>query len=298
MKFLMTMGSLAVALAVGGTAHAEELTGTLKKIKDTGVITLGARDSSPPFSYSVENGKYTGYSYEIMLKVADKIKAQLKMPNLQERIVPFTAQNRIPMIVNGSIDLECTSTTNNLERQQQVSFSTSIFVIGTRLLTGNGSGIKDFADLKGKNVATTAGTTSERLLTKMNDEQKMGFNVLAARENSQAFLSVEGGRAVAYMMDDAILYGERAKAKDPSKWTVVGTPASHESYGCMMKKDDSQLKQLVDSTIIEMMKSGEMQKLYEKWFVQPIPPRNVALNFPLSDDMKALYANPNDKALQ
>lgn len=287
--FLTTMLAL--------NAQAQELTGTLKKIKETGAITLGARESATPFSYALEGSTYTGYSYEIMMKVVERIKTELKLPNLKVQVIPFAAQNRIPLMVNGTLDFECTSTTNNLERQQQVSFSNSIFIIGTRLVTPKDAGIKDFEDLKGKNVATTAGTTSERLLNKINDAKGLGINVMAARENSQAFLSVETGRAVAFMMDDAILYGERAKSKTPERWAVVGTPQSREAYGCMMRKDDAPFKKLVDDTLAEMMKSGEMTKLYKKWFEGPIPPRQTVLAFPMSDDVKQLFANPNDKAL-
>jgi glutamate/aspartate transport system substrate-binding protein len=298
MKVLQSMSFLAVVCSLTAAAHGQELTGTLKKIKETGSITLGARESAAPFSYSVESNHFTGYSYEIMLKVLDRIKAELKMPDLKWQVMPFTAQNRIPLIQNGTLDFECTSTTNNLERQQQVAFSNSIFVVGTRLITPKGSGIKDFDDLKGKNVATTAGTTSERLLTKINETKGLGFNVIAARENSQAFLAVESGRAVAFMMDDAILYGERAKSKSPENWVVVGTPQSREAYGCMMRKDDAPFKKVVDAALADLMASGAINQLYKKWFEQPIPPRGTVLAFPMSDDLKQLYAHPNDKALQ
>lgn len=301
MKTLRSVGALAAASMFASlfavNAQAQELTGTLKKIKDSGAITLGARESATPFSYALEGGVFTGYSYEIMLRVVDRIKTELKLPNLKVTVIPFAAQNRIPLMVNGTLDFECTSTTNNLERQQQVTFSNSIFIIGTKLVTPKDSGIRDFDDLKGKNVATTAGTTSERLLNKINETKGLGLNVMAARENSQAFLSVESGRAVAFMMDDAILYGERAKSKSPEKWAVVGTAQSREAYGCMMRKDDAPFKKLVDSALSDMMKSGEMTKLYAKWFEGPIPPRQTSLNFPMSDEVKQLFAHPNDKAL-
>jgi len=279
------------------TASAQELTGTLKKIKASGSITLGARESTPPFSYGLGDGKYVGYSVDLMLKVVDRLKVELKMPDLKYTIVPFTAQNRIPLIQNGTIDFECSSTTNTVERQQQVSFSNSFFVIGTRLLTAKDSGIKDFSDLKGKNVSTTTGTTSERLINKFNEEKSMGMNIIATRENTQSFLAVDSGRAVAFMMDDAILYGERASSKNPEKWDVVGTPLSREAYGCMMAKDDLAFKKIVDSTLVGIMKSGEINAIYKKWFETPIPPRGTSLSFPQSVDMKALYANPNDHAL-
>jgi glutamate/aspartate transport system substrate-binding protein len=298
MKLATRLGVLLAACLLASAAQAQELTGTLKKIKDSGVITLGARESAAPFSYNVQGTQFAGYSYDIMMKVVDRIKTELQAPNLQVKVVPFTAQNRIPLIQNGTLDFECSSTTNTPERQQQVAFSDSIFVIGTRLITSKTSGIHDFSDLRGKNVATTAGTTSERLLNRLNDEQKLGMNIMAAQENGQAFLAVESGRAIAFMMDDAILYGERAKSKDPSKWVVVGTPQSHEAYGCMMRKNDAPFKKLVDSTIVDMMKSGEIMLTYKKWFEQPIPPRGTLLDFTVSDDVKKLYANPNDTAIQ
>jgi glutamate/aspartate transport system substrate-binding protein len=194
---LMSAGLLCAGL-FSGTAGAQELTGTLKKIKDTGTITLGAREAAAPFSYNVEGTQFAGYSYDIMMKIVDKLKTELKLPNLQVKVMPFSAQNRIALISNGTLDLECSSTTNTEERQKAVNFSTSIFVIGTRLLTSKDSGIKDFADLKGKNVVTTAGTTSERLLNKLNDEKAYGMNIIAAKENTQSFLAVESGRAVAF----------------------------------------------------------------------------------------------------
>jgi glutamate/aspartate transport system substrate-binding protein len=298
MKVLKSLGLFIAASLLTGAATGQELTGTLKKIKESGTVVLGVRDASTPFSYALEGNQYVGYSVDIMMKIVDRIKTELKMPDLKYTLMPFAAQNRILMIQNGTLDFECSSTTNNLERQQQVTFSNSIFVIGTRLLTGKDSGIKDFSDLKGKNVVTTAGTTSERLLNKLNDEKGMGMNVIATRENSQSFLAVEGGRAVAFMMDDAILYGERAKSKAPEKWVVVGTPQSHEAYGCMMKKDDLPFKKLVDGVLVDMMKDGEINKIYTKWFEQPIAPRQTVLAFPASDDLKAMFANPNDKALQ
>jgi glutamate/aspartate transport system substrate-binding protein len=298
MKALKSISFLMAVCLLTAAAHGQELTGTLKKIKETGSITLGARESAAPFSYSLESTRFTGYSYDIMMKVLDRIKSELKMPELKWRVMPFTAQNRIPLIQNGTIDFECSSTTNTLERQQQVAFSNSIFIIGSRLITAKDSGIKDFDDLKGKNVATTAGTTSERLINKLNETKALGVNVIAARENSQAFLAVESGRAVAFMMDDAILYGERAKSKSPEKWVVVGTPQSREVYGCMMRKDDASFKKVVDDALIDLMKSGEINKIYKKWFEEPIPPRGTVLAFPLSEDMKQLYAHPSDKAVQ
>ncbi|NIE86978.1 MULTISPECIES: glutamate/aspartate ABC transporter substrate-binding protein [unclassified Burkholderia] len=288
---------LAAALATfAGGAMAQE-TGTLKKIKDTGVIALGHRESSIPFSYYDQNQKVVGYARDFQMKVVDAVKKKLSLPNLQVKDIPVTSQNRIPLVQNGTVDIECGSTTNNLDRQKQAAFSTTYFVIGTRLMTSKDSGIKDFADLKGKTVVTTAGTTSERLLRAMNNDKQMGMNIISAKDHGESFQTLETGRAVAFMMDDALLAGERAKAKKPDNWVIVGTPQSEEAYGCMMRKDDPAFKAVVDGAITELEKSGEAAKLYTTWFEKPIPPKGLNLNFPLSDSMKKLYANPNDKAL-
>jgi glutamate/aspartate transport system substrate-binding protein len=298
----MNFAKLAALMIAGGvmcgTAQAaEQLTGTLKKIKDTGVITLGVRESSIPFNYNLGGVRQVGYSYDINMKIVEAIKDQLKLPNLQVKEIPITSQNRITLLQNGTIDIECGSTTNNLDRQKQVAFTNSIFIIGTRIMVKKDAGIKDWADLKGKNVVTTAGTTSERLLRKMNDDQKLGMNIISTKDHGQSFLTLESGRAVAFMMDDALLYGERAKAKNPGDWIVVGKPQSRESYGCMIRKDDPQFKKLSDTVISGMMKDGSINTLYTKWFMQPVPPKGLNLDFPLSEDMKALVKAPNDKAL-
>ena len=298
MNFAKLAALMIAAGVMCGTAQAaEQLTGTLKKIKDTGVITLGVRESSIPFNYNLGGVRQVGYSYDINMKIVEAIKDQLKLPSLQVKEIPITSQNRITLLQNGTIDIECGSTTNNLERQKQVAFTNSIFIIGTRIMVKKDAGIKDWADLKGKNIVTTAGTTSERLLRKMNDDQKLGMNIISTKDHGQSFLTLESGRAVAFMMDDALLYGERAKAKNPADWIVVGKPQSRESYGCMIRKDDPQFKKLSDTVITGMMKDGSVNTLYTKWFMQPVPPKGLNLDFPLSEDMKALIKAPNDKAL-
>ncbi len=283
---------------LSGPLMAQELTGTLKKIKDTGVITLGHRESSIPFSYYDDKQQVIGYSHAMMLKAVEAIKAELKLATLDVKLMPVTSANRITLVQNGSVDLECGSTTNNSERQKQVSFSNSIFIIGTRLMTKANSGINDFPDLAGKNVVTTAGTTSERLLRKMNEDKQMKMNVISAKDHGEAFLTLETGRAVAFMMDDALLYGETAKAKRPSDWAVVGTPQSFEAYGCMLRKGDPAFKKVVEGALAKVMTSGEAEKIYARWFLQPIPPKGLNLNFPLSAAMKNLYKAPNDKAFE
>jgi glutamate/aspartate transport system substrate-binding protein len=302
----MTKTSLSRAVAIALTAGllsapalASELTGTLKKIKESGTITLGHRDASIPFSYFGSDPRQPeGYSHDLQLKVVEAIKQQLDMPALKVRYNLVTSQTRIPLVQNGTVDLECGSTTNNVERQLQVDFSVGIFEVGTRLLARKGAGIDDFADLKGKNVVTTAGTTSERLLKSMNAEQEMGMNIISAKDHGESFLMLESGRAVAFMMDDALLYGEMAKAKNPADWAVVGTPQSSEIYGCMLRKGDPAFKQLVDGAITATFKSGEVTAIYDKWFMQPIPPKGLNLNFPMSAELKKLIANPTDKAAE
>jgi glutamate/aspartate transport system substrate-binding protein len=290
--------ALALAPASAPAAPPAEPGPTLKRIRETGTISLGHRESSVPFSYYDDRQQVVGYSHEIMLAAVEAVRRELGLAKLAVKLTPVTSQNRIPLVQNGTIDLECGSTTNNLERQQQVAFSNSLFVVGTRLLTRRDSGVRDFPDLAGKNVVTTAGTTSERLLRRMNEEKRMGMNVVAARDHGEAFLTLQSGRAVAFMMDDALLAGELAKARKRDDWHVVGTPQSREAYGCMMRKDDPSFKKVVDQAIARLMTSGEAEKLYRKWFLSPIPPRGLTLDLPLGDDMKALFAAPNDRALQ
>ena len=271
---------------------------TLKKIADAGSISLGHRESSIPFSYYDDRQQVVGYSHEMMLKAVEAIKAELKKPNLAVKLVPVTSQNRIPLVLNGSVDIECGSTTNNSERARQVDFSTNIFVVGTRLMTKKDSGVKDFADLKGKNVVVTAGTTSERLLRKFNETSQSGMAVISAKDHGESFLTLETGRAVAFMMDDALLYGEKAKAKKPDEWVVVGKPMSEEAYSCMMRKGDPAFKKIVDAALTKAMTSGEAAKIYAKWFQAPIPPKGLNLNWPMSDDVQALFKAPTDKPFE
>ncbi|MEY2631352.1 MAG: hypothetical protein RIR00_6 [Pseudomonadota bacterium] len=288
--------ALALAALLTALPVFAQDTGTLKKIRDTGSITLGHRESSIPFSYYDDRQQVVGYSHELMLLVVEALKAELKLPKLEVKLLPVTSSNRIPLLQNGSVDLECGSTTNNTERQKQVGFSTSIFIIGTRLMGKKDGGVRDFADLAGRNVVTTAGTTSERLLRRMNEEKALGMNIISAKDHGEAFLTLETGRAVAFMMDDALLFGEMAKAKRPGDWVVTGTPQSREAYGCMLRKDDPEFKKRVDAALTTAMRSGAAEKIYAKWFLNPIPPKGLNLNMPLSDEMKALYKAPNDRA--
>lgn len=292
-KLVLTMMLLGATCAV----QAEELNGTLKKIKDNGVIVVGHRESSVPFSYYDNSQKVVGYSQDYSNQIVDAVKKKLNMPDLQVKLIPITSQNRIPLLQNGTFDFECGSTTNNLERQKQAAFSNTIFVVGTRLLAKKDAGIKDFADLAGKNVVVTSGTTSEIILNQLNDQKNMKMRIISAKDHGDSFRTLESGRAVAFMMDDALLAGERAKAKQPAIWEIVGKPQTQEAYGCMLRKDDPQFKALIDETISTAQKSGTAEKSFNRWFNQPIPPKNLNLNFTLSDEMKALFKSPNDKAL-
>ena len=298
MRFLKLASAVALASILSSTPTVAQESATLKKIKDTASITLGHRESSIPFSYYDDKQQVIGYSHELMLKVVEDIKINLKLAKLDVKLMPVTSANRITLIQNGTVDIECGSTTNNQDRQKQVSFSSTIFVIGTRLMTRMNSGIKDFADLSGKNVVTTAGTTSERLLRKMNEEKQMKMSIISAKDHCESFLTLETGRASAFMMDDALLFGEMAKAKKPGDWIITGTAQSKEAYGCMLRKDDPDFKKMVDASLNKAMSSGLAERIYQKWFMNPIPPKGLNLNMPISDEMKAAYKAPNDKAFE
>lgn len=280
------------ALLAGGAAAQEG--GTLKKIRDTGVIKIGHRDASIPFSYLDDKQQPIGYGVDICLKIADAIKAHLKMPNLKVEFVPVTSQTRIPILTGGNIDLECGSTTNSIERQKQVAFAPTYFMTGTKIIVKKSSGIKGYDDLKGKTVVFTQGTTNERAMKAYNDEKKLGINFIPSKDHAESFLSVETGRAVAFPMDDILLYSLKASARNPDDYVVVGEFLSEDPYAIMMRKDDTEFKKLVDGTVAGLYKSGEINKIYTKWFQSKIPPKGINLNFPMSDALKALIANPND----
>lgn len=292
---MLLIGMSSTMVHAADDQKSEATSDTLQKIKNNGVIVVGHRESSVPFSYYDNAQKVVGYSQDYSNQIVDAVKKQLNMPNLQVKMLPITSQNRIPLLQNGTFDFECGSTTNNAERQQQAAFSNTIFVVGTRLLVKKGGDIKDFKDLAGKPVVVTSGTTSEILLNKLNEKDNMKMRIISAKDHGDSFRTLESGRAVAFMMDDALLAGERAKAKKPDQWEIVGTPQSHEAYGCMLRKDDPAFKKLMDETIAKAQTSGESAKWFERWFNQPIPPKNMNMNFALSDDMKALFKAPNDQ---
>jgi glutamate/aspartate transport system substrate-binding protein len=287
---LWLLALVAPAAAAGGGSE------TLQRIAETGTINLGHRESSVPFSYYDNQKHVVGYSHDLMLKVLDAIKAELRLPALTIRLVPVTAQNRIPLVQNGTVDLECGSSSHNVERERQVAFSNSIFIIGTRLMTGRNSGIRDFADLAGRKVVITSGTTSDRLLRLHKERQGERFTIVAAKDHGESFQLLERGKVDAFMLDDALLYGERAKAERPEDWVVVGTPMSSEVYGCMMRHGDAGFKAVVDRELARLMQSGDALKTYAKWFQRPIPPKGLNLDWPPSDALLELYRSPNDKA--
>jgi len=296
----MRHNRLAVALAlialVALPAAAQELTGTLKKIKDTGTITIGHRDSSIPFSYYDENQKPVGYAMDICYKIVDAVKQKLNMPNLKVALNPVTSATRIPLMANGTIDLECGSTTNNAERKQQVDFGMTYFVVKYRYVTKASSGMDKMADMKGKTMVSTAGTTDIKALNELNTAQNYGMNILSAKDHAEAFLMVETGRAAAFLMDDILLYGLVANYKNPADFHVSSESLGVEPYSLMLRKDDPQFKKVVDDTMTQLYKSGEIEKIYHKWFESPIPPKGINLNFPISDSLKKVFQNPTDNS--
>ena len=287
---------LALGALVAMPAAAQELTGTLKKIKDTGTITIGHRDSSIPFSYYDENQKPVGYAMDICYKIVDAVKQKLNMPNLKVALNPVTSATRIPLMANGTIDLECGSTTNNAERKQQVDFGMTYFVIKYRYVAKKSANLDKMTDLKGKTVVSTAGTTDIKALNELNTAQNYGMNVLSANDHAQAFLMVESGRAAAFLMDDILLSGLVANSKNPSEFHISSDSLGLEPYSLMLRKDDPQFKKVVDDTMSQLYKSGEIEKIYSKWFLSPIPPKGINLNVPISDSLKKVFQNPTDNA--
>jgi len=285
--------ALAAVMALG-VVHAQS-NDTLAKIKSTGKVVIGTRDSSAPLAYTTGDGKYTGYHVEICNRIVDAIKADLKMPNITTEYTLVTSQNRLPLVVNGTVDLECGSTTNNKTRQAQVAFAPTTYVTNVRIAVKANSGINSIADLKGKKVATTTGTTSVQLLRKHERGQNVQFDEVFGKDHADSFLLLESGRADAFVMDDNILAGNIINAKNPADFKIVGETLSEEPIAIMYRKDDPGFKKVVDNAVTSMMKSGEIEKLYDKWFLKPIPPRNVSVNMAMTPSLKNALGNPNDK---
>jgi len=284
----------ALALAVAQPAASQELTGTLKKIKDTGSITLGHREASMPFSYYDDKQQVVGYAMDICRRIVDAIKTEIKAPKIDVKLNPVTSATRIPLMANGTIDLECGSTTNNLERQKLVSFTVTHFVTANRYVAKKASKINKLADLKGKTVVSTAGTTNIKWATEENVKQNLGMNIVAAKDHAEAFLMVETGRAVAFFMDDILLYSLVASAKNPGEWAVGSDAYTIEPYGIMLRRDDPAFKNVVDSAVAQLYKTGQINAIYDKWFRKPVPPKGINLNVPMSAQFKNVIANPTD----
>ena len=282
---------LLAAMAATGAQAAD----TLAKVAEANKITLAYRESSVPFSYLEAPGKPIGFAVDIANAVVAAVKKQTGKPNLEVGWMAVTSQNRIPLLSNGTIDLECGSTTNNTARGKEVDFAINHFYTGTRLLVKKSAGIKNWADLKGKKVAITTGTTNMLVVRKYNDEKKLDIDVIGTKDHADALLLVETDRASAFPMDDILLFGLKANAKDPASLDVVGDALQVEPYACMLRKDDPKFKALVDGVITGMMKSGEFEKLYNKWFMGPIPPKNQAIGLPMNQELKDNIQTPSDK---
>ncbi|MDN4589672.1 amino acid ABC transporter substrate-binding protein [Xenophilus aerolatus] len=277
------------------TATGAQAADTLAKVAEANKITLAYRESSVPFSYLEAPGKPIGFAVDIANAVVAAVKKQTGKPNLEVGWMAVTSQNRIPLLSNGTIDLECGSTTNNTARGKEVDFAINHFYTGTRLLVKKSSGIKNWADLKGKKVAITTGTTNMLVVRKYNEEKKLDLDVVGTKDHADALLLVETDRASAFPMDDILLFGLKANAKDPAALDVVGDALQVEPYACMLRKDDPKFKALVDGVITGMMKSGEFEKLYNKWFMGPIPPKNQAIGLPMNQELKDNIQTPSDK---
>ena len=283
-----------LAFAVGATGAALAQDGTLKKIRDSGSITIGHRDASIPFSYYDDKQQPVGYAVDLCMKVVDAVKAELKMPKLDVKYQLVTSANRIPLMANGTIDLECGSTTNNLDRQKQVWFTITHFVTANRWVAKKSANLKTLSDLKGKTIVSTAGTTNIKQITEINAEQKLGMNIISANGHPEAFQMVETGRAVAFVMDDILLYSLVAQSRTPADYAISPDALSIEPYGIMLRKDDTAFKKVVDSAMTNLYKSGQLAPIYEKWFLKPVPPKGINLNVPMSDQFKKVVANPTD----
>jgi len=282
------------AAGIATNAGAQTLTGTLKKIKDSGSITVGHRDASVPFSYYDDKQQPVGYAMDLCAKIVDGIKAELKMPALQAKYQLVTSANRIPLMANGTIDLECGSTTNNLDRQNQVGFTITHFVTANRFVAKKSANLKKLDDLKGKTVVSTAGTTNIKQITELNASRKLGMNIMSANGHAEAFLMVETGRAAAFVMDDILLYSLAATSKAPGDYAISDDALSVEPYGIMVRKDDAAYKKVVDAAMTNLYKSGQITAIYDKWFLKPIPPKGINLNVPMSDRFKKVIAKPTD----
>jgi glutamate/aspartate transport system substrate-binding protein len=289
--------SAAVLLAVAGVAQAQQ-SDTLKKIKDSGTVTMGVRESSGALAYTLGDGKYAGFHYDVCQKVLADVQKQLGLAKLDIKYQPVTSQNRIPLVQNGTVDIECGSTTNNATRQKDVAFAFTTYVEEVRIAVKAASGITSIAQLAGKTVATTTGTTSVQTLRKHERATGVDFKEVFGKDHADSFLLLESGRADAFVMDGQILAGNISRAKNPAEFKIVGEALSVEPIAIMLRKDDPAFKKAVDDSIVAQIKSGDLAKTYDKWFNQPIPPANTKVGLPLSEATKAAWAAPNDKPME
>lgn len=292
---LIVVFCASVGLAAG--ASAQQLSGTLKKIKETGAITVGHRESSIPFSYLDDKQQPIGYAMDLCMKIVAAVKTELKMPNLKVSLQPVTSGNRIPQLQAGNIDLECGSTTNSVVRQEQVSFGPTYFVINVTAAVKKTSGVRKLADLNGKTISTTSGTTSVPLLKRYEKTRNVKIKEIYGKDHAESFLLLAQGRSAAFVMDDILLAGQIANSRNPADFTIIPESLRQEPYSMMLRKDDPQFKALVDRTIGAVMKSGEINAIYRKWFLAPIPPKGISLNFPMTPAIKEAFAHPNDKGV-
>ncbi|MEO8653817.1 MAG: amino acid ABC transporter substrate-binding protein [Ramlibacter sp.] len=296
----MTLNKSRLAIAVlsagivGTFAHAAEPAGTLKKVKESGTMTLGVRETSVPFSYQDDKQQFMGYSLDLCMKVVDEVKKELALPNLKVELVPTKPATRIPLLANGTTDLQCDGASITAERKNQIAFSPTIFFTGNRLLTKKSSNVKTLDDLKGKPIVSVSGTTNIKQISQLNTERQLGMNVLTASEDNEAFMMVDTGRAVAFAQDDIHSAALIANAKNPDAYVISDESLSADPYGLMFRRDDPQFKSLVDKAIIGVFQSGEINKIYAKWFQSPIPPKGTNLNWPMSKYLKAAIAHPTD----
>jgi glutamate/aspartate transport system substrate-binding protein len=284
-------------LLVGASvpARTQNLEGTLRKVKETGTFTIGHRDSSIPLSYLDDKLLPVGFSIDLCKHVVDAVKAKLEMPNLQVKYNPVTSATRIPLVANGTVDIECGSTANMTSRQQQVGFSYTFFVPQFKWIVRANGAVQTEDHLRGKTVAVTAGTNTALFVNKMNSEGKLGMTVLNGKDHAESFLLVETGRASAWMEDDILIAGFRANAKKPADFKLLDKSYPSDPYALMIRKDDPQFKTLVDETLAKLMRSGEFEKLYAQWFERPIPPKGINIQLPMSDALKQVIKEPNDK---
>jgi glutamate/aspartate transport system substrate-binding protein len=296
-RFAPVTIALLLSSALIAPASAQDLTGTLKKVKETGAFTVGYRESSIPFSYLDDQQKPIGYAMDLCMKVVDAVKAELKLPNLAVNLQPVTSSNRIPLLQNGTIDMECGSTTNSVARQQQVAFGPTYFVINVTAAVKKSSNINVLADLNGKTVSTTSGTTSVPLIKSYEKTKNVTVKEIYGKDHGESFLLLADDRATAFIMDDILLAGQIANAKSPADYKILPESLRQEPYSMVLRKDDAQFKALVDKTIGAVMKSGEIEKIYAKWFTSPVPPKGLNMNFPMTPQIREAFKNPNDKGV-